>query len=302
MRWFKNTNYNFIGVRRRVMAVSITCIVIGLVSVAVHGGYNFSIDFTGGTLVEVDLGTAVPIQQVRGIVENAGFKGAEITTIGDPSDVMIKVKHIGEAAEAARKIEAALKEQLAQQTVDVRRVESVGPKIGSELRKAAIWAIIYSWAGIIAYVAWRFNFRMGVAGVIALIHDVLFTLGFLSITNREISTSVIAALLTLIGYSINDTIVVFDRIRENTQTRRREGFGNVVNTSINQTLSRTVITSLTVLLSLLVLIVFAGPVIRDFALTLFVGVIVGTYSSICVASPIIVEWDLWSTKHRKLAK
>jgi preprotein translocase subunit SecF len=302
MRWFKNANYNIVGVRRKVLAVSITFIIIGLVSAAVRGGYNFGIDFTGGMLVEVGFGSVVPIHEVRGIVERAGFKGAEITTIGGPTDVMIKVKHIGEAADAARRIETALKEQLPQQTVDVRRVESVGPKIGSELRKAAIWAIIYSWAGIIAYVAWRFNFRMGVAGVVALIHDVLFTVGFLSITNREISISVIAALLTLIGYSINDTIVVFDRIRENLQTRRREGFANVVNTSINQTLSRTIITSLTVLLSLIVLIIFAGPVIRDFALTLFVGIIVGTYSSIFVASPIIVEWDLWSTRHRKPAK
>jgi preprotein translocase SecF subunit len=302
MRWFHNANYNFVGVRRRVMAVSISLIVVGLVSTAMHRGYNFSIDFTGGTLVEVDFGTVVPVEQIRGIVEGAGFKGAEITTIGQASDVMIKVKHIGEAAAAARQIESALKQQFPQQQVDVRRVESVGPKIGSELRKAAFWAIIFSWAGIIAYVAWRFDFRMGVAGVLALIHDVLFTLGFLSITNREISISVIAALLTIIGYSINDTIVVFDRVRENLQTRRREGFANVVNTSINQTLSRTIITSLTVLFSLIVLILFAGPVIRDFALTLFVGVIVGTYSSICIASPIIVEWDIWRTRHRKLAK
>jgi preprotein translocase subunit SecF len=284
------------------MAISMMFILAGLVSVAFHRGYNLSIDFTGGALIEVDFGTTVPLQDVRRIVERAGFAGAEITTIGAPSDVMIKVKHIGEAAEAARRLEAALKEQLAGHTVDVRRVESVGPKIGRELRMAAFWAIIYSFVGIIAYVAWRFNFRSGVAGVLALVHDVLFTLGFLSITNREISISVIAALLTLVGYSINDTIVVYDRIRENLQTRRREGLAHVVNTSINQTLSRTIITSLTVLFSLIVLILFAGPVIRDFALTLFVGVIVGTYSSIFIASPIVVEWDLWSNRHRKRVK
>jgi len=302
MHWFKGAHYDFISVRRRVMAVSMAFILAGLVSMALHRGYNLSIDFTGGTLIEVDFGTTVPLQDVRRIVERAGFAGAEITTIGSPSDVMIKVKHIGEAAEGARRIEATLKEQLAGHTVDVRRVESVGPKIGRELRMAAFWAILYSFAGIVAYVAWRFNFRSGVAGVLALVHDVLFTLGFLSITNREISISVIAALLTLVGYSINDTIVVYDRIRENLQTRRREGLAHVVNVSINQTLSRTIITSLTVLFSLIVLILFAGPVIRDFALTLFVGIIVGTYSSVFIASPIVVEWDLWSNRHRKRVK
>jgi preprotein translocase subunit SecF len=214
---------------------------------------------------------------------------------------LIQVKHIGDAAGTARKLEAALTEQLAAHKVDLRRVETVGPKVGSELKMAAFWAVIYSLLGIVAYVSWRFQFRMAIAAIIALVHDTFFTLGFFSITNREISLAVVAAILTIIGYSLNDTIVVFDRVRENLQTRRREGFMSLVNASINQTLSRTIVTGLTTIFSIVVLIIVAGPVIRDFAITLLIGMVVGTYSTVYIASVIIVEWDLWRNKHRQRA-
>lgn len=301
MHWFKGARFDFMGVRRRAMVVSIALILVGLASLAVHRGFNTGIDFAGGTLVEVGFGDNVSVAEVRAIVNRAGFTGAEITRFGAENDILIKVKEIGDAAAAARKIEEALKEGLASHTVDVRRVESVGPKIGSELKMAAFWAVIYSCAGIVAYVAWRFDFRMAIAAIIATLHDVLFTLGFLSLTTREISIPVIAGILTIVGYSLNDTIVVFDRIRENLQTRRREGFIPLVNQSVNETLSRTIITAVTTLFAVLVLILFGGPVIRDFALTLFVGITIGTYSSIFIASAVLVEWDVWRSKHRKRA-
>jgi preprotein translocase subunit SecF len=277
-------------------------ILAGLVSVAIHRGFNTSIDFAGGTLVEVQFGEPIPLQEVRAIVEDAGFAGAEITNFGGEREVLIKIKSIGEAAEAARAIETTLKESLSEHTIDVRRVESVGPKIGSELKTAAFWAIIYSLVGIVAYITWRFEFRFAIAAITALIHDVLFTLGFFSITGREISIPVIAGLLTIVGYSLNDTIVVFDRIRENLHSRKREGYPVVVNASINETLSRTIVTSLTTMIVVICLTIFGGPVIRDFALTLLVGVTVGTYSSIFIASPVLVEWEEWRSKRRKRKK
>ena len=302
MHWFKGAHYDFMSKRRLVMLISIVPIILGLISIAVKGGFNTSIDFAGGTLIEVGFGGQVSVQEVRAVLERAGFTGAEVTNFGGSHDVLIQIKHIGQPAEAANRLEAALKEQLKDQTVDIRRVETVGPKVGSELKSAAFWAVIWSSIGIVAYVTWRFQFRMAVAAIIALVHDVFFTLGFFSITNKEISIAVIAAILTIIGYSINDTIVVFDRVRENLQARRgREGFMSLVNHSVNQTLSRTIITGLTTILSLVVLILVAGPVIRDFSIALLIGMVVGTYSSIYVASALLIEWDLWRNKHRKVA-
>jgi preprotein translocase subunit SecF len=196
-----------------------------------------------------------------------------------------------------------LESGITDQEIDVRRTETVGPKIGAELKTAAFWAIIYSLLGILAYITWRFQFRFAIAAIIALIHDVLFTLGFFSLVGLEISLAVIAAILTIVGYSLNDTIVVFDRIRENLHSKRRENYGQLVNASVNETLSRTIITSLTTLFVVLALVVFGGAVIRDFAITLLVGVLIGTYSSIFVASPVLVEWQNWkAARSSKAAK
>ena len=305
MRLIKETHINFIAVRRRTMILSLALIVVGLVSVAIHKGFNTGIDFAGGTLVEVRFEPAVPLEEVRAVVERAGFSGAEVTNFGSEEEILIKVKSIGEAAEASERITLALREHFADSFNDtdgLRRVESVGPKIGGELKTAAFWAIIYSLAGIVVYISWRFEFRFAIAAIIALIHDVLITLGFFSVTNREISIPVIAGILTVVGYSLNDTIVVFDRIRENLRSRKREGYENVVNGSINETLSRTIITSFTTLVVVLCLVILGGPVIRDFALTLLVGVIVGTYSSIFVASPVLVEWEAWQVRRKKRKK
>jgi preprotein translocase subunit SecF len=303
MQFLKSTHANFIGLRRKSMVFSLILILVGAGSVVVHRGLNTSIDFAGGTLVEVRFEPPVPLQEVRDVVDAAGFEGAEVTNFGSEEEILIKVKSIGEAAEASERIEAALKDGFAgHESIDMRRVESVGPKIGSELKTAAFWAIVYALAGIVVYISWRFEFRFAIAAIIALIHDVLFTLGFFSVSDRELSIPVIAGILTVVGYSLNDTIVVFDRIRENLRSRKRESYQNVVNGSINETLSRTIITSLTTLVVVICLVILGGPVIRDFAVTLLVGVLVGTYSSIFIASPVLVEWELWRAKRKKRAK
>jgi preprotein translocase subunit SecF len=302
MRFLKQPRVNFIGVRRRAMILSAALIIAGAASVAVHKGFNTSIDFSGGTLVEVRFDEPVPLSEIRALVQGVGYDGAEVTEFGSPNEVLIKVKSIGEAAEAAQVIGDKLQETFADRNVDMRRVESVGPKIGGELKSASFLAILYSLLGIVVYISWRFEFRFAIAAIVALIHDVLFTLGFFSVTDREVSIPVIAAVLTIVGYSLNDTIVVFDRIRENLRSRKREGYSVVVNASINETLSRTIITSLTTLVVVVCLAVFGGAVIRDFALTLTVGVVVGTYSSIFIASPVLVEWENWRANRRKRKK
>jgi preprotein translocase subunit SecF len=287
-------------VRRPAMLFSAVVIAVGIVSMVVRGGLDQSIDFAGGALVEIRLDNPVPLQDVRSIVAGAGFVGAEVTRFGDPGEYLIKVKAVGNAAEVAEQLRDSLTVRIADQTVEVRRTESVGPKIGSELRTAAFWAVIYSIVGILVYITWRFQFRFAVAAIVALIHDVLVTLTFFALTGIEVSLAVIAAILTIVGYSLNDTIVIFDRIRENMHTRRRDNYAGLVNTSVNETLSRTIITALTTLFVVVCLAVFGGEVIKDFALTLLVGIVAGTYSTIFIASPLVVEWHHWkAAKARK---
>jgi preprotein translocase subunit SecF len=303
MQFFRSPNLDIIGARRKAMLVSAIAILIGLGSMLFHRGLATSIDFAGGALVEVRLEKPVPLQELRGVIDRGGFSGAEVTHFGAEREYLIKVKAVGDAVEVADSVKTLVSSEFGGQNVDIRRTETVGPKIGAELKTAAFWAVIYSLIGIIVYITWRFQFRFAIAAIIALIHDVLFTLGFFSVMGLEISLAVIAAILTIVGYSLNDTIVVFDRIRENLHGRRRENYARLVNSSINETLSRTIITSLTTLFVVLSLVVFGGAVIRDFALTLMIGVIVGTYSSIFIASPILVEWQDWkSARSQKAAR
>jgi preprotein translocase subunit SecF len=296
MQFFRATNYNFVGIRKQAMLISAILIVAGFISVILHGGFRQSVDFTGGSVIEVRLDQAVPLQEIRDILGGAGFKDAEVTTFGSPAEILIKVENMVEEADTAsvedisNKVKDALSAALTGRTIDMRRTESVGPKIGGELRTAAFWSIIYSLIGLIVYISWRFEFRFAIAAILALVHDVCITLGFFSITNREISLMVIAAVLTIVGYSLNDTIVVFDRIRENMRSRRRENFAQLINASINETLSRTIITAMTTVFVILCLVFLGGEVIRDFALAMLVGVVSGTYSSIFIASPILIWW------------
>jgi preprotein translocase subunit SecF len=291
MQLFRTPNINFIGARRKAMLVSLVLLVIGAGSILIHSGFETSIDFAGGALVEIRLPEeAVPLQDIRDLVSDAGFDGAVVTNFGAPNEYLIKVKAVGNATVVADSIKSVLGAGIQGQEVDIRRTETVGPKIGSELKTASFWSIIYSLLGIVIYITWRFQFRFAIAALVALIHDVLFVLGFFSVAGLEISLPVIAAILTIVGYSLNDTIVVFDRIRENVHSKRRENYERLVNGSINETLSRTIITSLTTILVVLSLVIFGGAVIRDFAITLLVGVLIGTYSSIFIGSPTLVEW------------
>jgi len=285
-------NLDFLGKRRIAAVVSLALIVISIGSLAVHGGPNYGIDFKGGTLVQLKFAEPAPIGEVRSIISRLGLGDFSIQEFGAPEELLVRVQKVDEAAgedTQAQKIEAALREKYGKAfTVD--RVEMVGPKVGRDLREKALLALVYSLAGILIYITLRFEFRYGVAAIVALAHDTMITVGVFSVLDKEFTLTVIAALLTVIGYSLNDTIVVFDRIRENLRLKRGMEMERLFNASINQTLSRTLLTSGTTLVVVLSILLLGGEVIHDFAFALFVGIVVGTYSSIYVASPIILAW------------
>lgn len=387
MRFIGETHIQFVDFRNKAFVISAVVIVAGLISLAIHGGPDLSIDFEGGTLVQVMFDKPVPINELRGVVEETGFKNSQIQEFGKTNEYLIKVEKIDEAGIAAEKmlnalnsvapecgwevvsvkemapglssegrggnlivlsgenippvqeLESAVREQgvgviaatretddrvafnipflgieakasdklkegidraFPQREIEIRRTETVGPKIGEEMKDRAWAAIIISLFGILVYISWRFEFKFAVGAIIALIHDILITLGIFSITGKELSLVVIAAFLTIVGYSLNDTIVVFDRIRENFSMRRRRSLEKMINASINESLSRTIITSLTTMIVVLFLFFAGGEVIHDFAFALLIGIIVGTYSSIFVASPVLIEWQNRISKRKKV--
>ena len=291
MRILKNANFQIIGLRRKAFLLSGALIIISIVSLVVQGGPNYSIDFTGGTLVQLKFEKPVSVEETReALSEVAGLTRYHLQEFGDETTIIFRTAELEEA-----ELETVLEENLRTAFPDnpfMRvRTESVGPKIGEELKEKTVMAIIYSLVGILIYITIRFEFRFGVAAVIALFHDVMITLGVFSLGGRELSLAVIAAFLTIVGYSLNDTIVIFDRIREGLALWRKEPYEKIINRSINQTLSRTVITSGTSLFVILCLYLLGGEVLKDFSFALLIGVIIGTYSSIFVASPVLVEWN-----------
>lgn len=302
LRVFGDTNLDFLGLRRGAFVLSIVFILVGIGSAVVKGGYNLGIDFAGGTLLELHFDPATSVGDIRQSLgdvrvgdRSVDLRNSEIKEFGSPNDILIRVEEEAEGTAIADAIKTRLKSDFAGNIRDatewLRRQEAVGPKIGEELKTNAVYAILVSMVLIIVYVWWRFRqIEFGVAAVIALFHDVMITLGIFSILDREISLAIVAALLTIVGYSLNDTIVVYDRIREDLKLYRRETFGTVINRAINECLNRTVLTSGTTMLVVLSLIFLGGEVIRDFAIALLIGIIVGTYSSAFVASPIVVEW------------
>jgi preprotein translocase SecF subunit len=296
VRFFAGVDFDFVRLRRVALLVSGSLLVLGAVSVAIRGGLRMSIDFEGGNLVQVRFQDPVPLERIREVLTNAGLAGSEVQNFGDANEVLIRTRQSGKE-KVGDVIRGALRAELPTSPFTMRREEEVGPKIGRELQRNATLAILFAMGAIVAYVSWRFAFRMAVAAVAALFHDVFITLGVFSLSNREVSLAVVAALLTIVGYSLNDTIVVFDRVRENLKLLRKERYGTIVNSSICQTLSRTVITSLTTLFAVTTLYVVGGGVIRDFSFALLVGILVGTYSSVFVASPILVVWH--ERRHRK---
>ena len=378
MQFFGETHINFVDFRNKAFILSLVLILAGLGSLVIKGGPDLSIDFVGGTLVQLRFDEPVPIATLRSVIEEAGYEEGDIQEFGEPNEFLITIEKISETETAAENllealvktapdagwnvvsakemppdfsrdfeggnlvvveaasippmedlkdgvrqngvgfvevtkesesriafslpymgIESKAAEALKQavmakfpdREIEIRRTETVGPKIGEELKNRAWAAIIISMFGILVYISWRFEFKFAVGAILALVHDVIITLGIFSLLGKEISLVITAALMTIVGYSLNDTIVVFDRVRENFSLRRRESYEKMINISINESLGRTIITSLTTLIVVVFLYFYGGEVIHDFAFALLVGVVVGTYSSIFVASPVLIEWQ-----------
>ena len=287
MQLFKTqTKFDFMGKRRLALILSSVLIIVAFGSLFTRV-LNFGIDFTGGYLIEVGYPEPVDLTGVRTTLEQAGFGGGVVQHFGTARDVLIRLAPREDVSEAELndRVFSALQEAGGQAQLTLRRVEFVGPQVGEELTEQGGMAMLIALGAILVYVALRFEYRFAVGAVAALAHDVIITLGFFSLLGLEFDLTVLAALLAVIGYSLNDTIVVFDRIRENFRKIRRGTPVDVVNTSLNQTLARTLMTSLTTLLVLLALFFLGGELIHSFATALIVGVIVGTYSSMYVASP-----------------
>ena len=342
MRFFKEPHIDFQGKRTFAFLVSGTLILIGLVSLILHNGPNYSIDFQGGTLLQIQFDKPVTVGQIREALTKIGLGRSEIQEFGSGGEFLIRAEETERGMETREDIQQTLKDAFPDNPFQVLRSEKVGPKIGSELRGNALlaflgaiilisiyislrfekeslvgiitliillfiilalsfWPFVRNTIGIgylivvsiilVVFFSIRFNLRYSLAAITALFHDVLITLGIFSLLNLEISLAIVAAFLTIVGYSLNDTIVVFDRIRENVKAMRKDPYEIIINASINQSLSRTIITSLTTLMVVVILFLFGGEVIHNFALALLIGVVVGTYSSIFVASPILVEWQ-----------
>jgi len=286
-------NVDWMKRRHVAFLFSGACVLISIVSLVLHGGPRYGVDFTGGSLVEILVSPPVHADQVRSSVDQAGYRGSEIQALSRPGQFLIRVESRPGHANPGPAIQNAVQQAHPGSKVEVLRVESVGPRVGGELRGAAIKAIFFALGFILIYVGIRYDWRYSLGAVAALFHDVFITLGALSLANKEITLTVVAALLTIAGYSINDTIVVFDRIRERSKTLRRESPPTIMNIAINETLSRTIITSFTVFLTVLALYTLGGEVIHDFAFAMLVGVVFGTYSSVYVASGLALEVQLW---------
>ncbi len=298
MEFLVGTRINFLGHRRAAFILSTAVILVGLISLVVQGGPKQGIDFQGGILLQVQFEGPIAAESIRETLAEIGLADAEIQHFGDAREAIIRTK--GEGGEdLTGAIVNALNEANPDNQADVRRQELVGPKVGNELKKKASLAIFYALILILIYISLRFEVKFAVGAVAALVHDVLITLGLFSLTGRELSLPVIAGFLTVVGYSLNDTIVIYDRIREDRRKLYGKSFVEIVNTSLNESLSRTVVTSLTTLLVVLCLFFFGGAVIKDFAFALMIGVIVGTYSSLYVASPLVVEWQIHSEARRR---
>ncbi|MEJ2372827.1 MAG: protein translocase subunit SecF, partial [Sulfurimonas sp.] len=284
MEFFKYTKpFGFMGKSKFAAIISIVMILASYAVLATKG-LNYGVDFAGGTIVQVKYDTTAPIDEMRAKLEgNEVFNNASITEFGSPDEVVIRLKTT--TGSVTTDIGDLTREALqGTGNFEVRRVDIVGPKVGNELREKGIMAMLLAIAGILVYVAFRFEWRFAVASIVALIHDVSIALGAVSLSGIDVNLDVLAALLTLLGYSLNDTIIVFDRIRENFRKMRRSEPTEVMNNSITQTLSRTLITSATTLFVVIALFVEGGPMIHGFALALLLGITVGTYSSIYVAS------------------
>lgn len=294
LRILYNTSIDFIRLRRQA-AIGIALFLLPLIPLMFMGGYRYSIEFTGGTLLQLEFQQRPDVGEVRELLAETGFADAEITTFGENalsirargSDVLEQQAAQG-SSEVAQRIEAALDQRYGDGSYQVLLRETVGPKVGSELRSSAIIALLIAFGLTLVYLAWRFEWRFSLAAVLATVHDIVATLALIRYLNLEVSLFVVGGVLTVIGYSMNDKVVVFDRVRENLRKTRNETLYDLLNRSVNETLPRTVMTGTTTLACLLALLIFGGDVIRPFSWVLTFGILVGTFSSIYVASPLLL--------------
>ncbi len=285
----KTTNINFMSKRVIATVFSALLIIASIASLATQG-LNFGIDFTGGTMIELSYQEQANLSDIRAKLEQNGYGDAIVQNFGSIHDVLIRLPVLKEAnmAELSNRIVTTLQTGH-ETTIDVRRVEFVGPQVGEELTEQGGLAMLYALIGILIYVSFRFEYRFAIGSVVALVHDVVLTLGFFSLSQIEFDLTVLAAILAIIGYSLNDTIVVFDRIRETFLKMRKGSSEEIVNRALNDTLSRTLMTSITTLLVVLALFVFGGEVIHAFSIALLLGIVIGTYSSVYIASNTILS-------------
>lgn len=294
------THIDFMGKFKPALMFSALLILAGVVSIFMHGGLKFGIDFAGGTLVQLKFENPPAIESIRSGLKEIGLADSTIQEFGSPDTILIRVERSeGKLEEMGSRIKESLEQTRGFTGITIERVEMVGPKVGKDLRQKALLSIVYAIIAIVIYISWRFEFQYAIAAIIALIHDVLITIGAFSVLDKEFTLVLVAAFLTIIGYSLNDTIVIFDRIRENTRRRSKEPLSDIINTSINQTLSRTLLTSGTTLMVVAALFFLGGEIIHDFSFALLVGVVIGTYSSIFIASVFLVYWE--SRAHPKKA-
>jgi preprotein translocase subunit SecF len=293
LRLFSDAKYDFIGLRRYAYALTAAILIPGLIFLLARG-LNYSIEFTGGTLLQVQSKKPVDVAQLRSGLDRQGLHGAEIQQFGAQNEYVIRARVAKAGSDAndtqatADAVRHALDNVLGPGSYTVLRTEAVGPKVGGELRQKAFLAIFLSFFAVLAYLAYRFEWRFGLAAVIATAHDILATIAFIGVLRLEVSLTVVAAVLSMVGYSLNDTIIIFDRVRENLHRHKHDTFEQILNRSINETLPRSVLTHGTTMSSLIALTIFGGEVIRPFALVMLFGVFTGTFSSIYIASPVLM--------------
>jgi preprotein translocase subunit SecF len=295
------TQIDFIGKRYVAYVISTVFVLLGILALIQiwRGAANMGIDFAGGTSIQVKFERPVDLGAVRQALSQGGIKDSEPQQFADGRSVMVRLKRATAEAGMAQQVQEALRAGIRDNPFIVEASTEVGPAIGKDLQNKALLAIAISLVGIVVYIGWRFEFRFGVAATIATFHDVLAVLGIFYVLNKEITLLIVTALLTLAGYSLTDTVVIYDRIRENLRTRRKESLADVMNASINQVLARTAMTSLTTLLATAALFFLGGEVLHDFALALILGIFVGSYSSWFVAAPLVYEWRTRSDAARR---
>ncbi len=289
LSFFKKTNIDFMKIKKYAYILSITLILLSISSIIAHKGFRYGVDFTGGYFFEVSFEKPVTVSELRASLNKLGFGESNIQNYSGTNIFLVRLKETD--PKIMEKIKNTLREDFKDNKIEFPREELVGPSTSAGLRLRTLWVVLLSLVGILLYVSIRFTFRIGTTSVLALLHDLLITLGFLSITNKEITIPVIAAILTILGYSINDSIIVSDRIRENIKLLRKENYDTIINRSLNETLGRTIITALTTLFVVVVLFFFGGRVIHDFAFTLLIGIISGTYSSIFIVATLVADWE-----------